>query len=858
MSGLSRGQNVATDPALPPLMGTAEAPGDPVPGFAREGAARRALEMGFPSVATRLYAELVAAATDPVERDRLILDGVMALFEADRIDEAATAMLDLSVPNGPRSRLRRGLIAMARGDVAGADAALVPGMAATLPVNERAWFHYLVGAIAGARDEPQLARRAYANAIAAATSGLQRARFELADLRSSWHVSQPTPEQASRLLRRWQEYEGEQIGYDSAKRYAAVVAALGDKATAISFLQNQILVLRGGQVAQRDDFRLLLGLIAGADNDMGRNALLRLLAEGAGREKQRIALRMLVEGSSDDAQRANLRNEISQLLAETEAHPIEQDLLLFRAQLTPDTTAATRDALSLLERFPASDLRPTALSILVGAAWDSGRYRTAAGYAAQARRELPAGEREVRAQMGLLQAEAFFRGDDFRSAADAYAAALDELPSGVAAGDVVFQEVLARIADNQLTAAATRIDLLATDPRFDVINRWQAEWNLARAMQAQGRAADAYDRVNQLMAELGAGRAVIPDALAVRIAWLQARLALEAGEPEQTLTRAPEVRRRVGSVSPELREEVLSSMQLLEAEAYFALGRHDEALSTLQALRAEHANTEAAVYSYIAEANAQAAQGLLVEAQRLLTELVSTYRDNRYAPFALYQSALMAEGRREDIYLREAIEKIEELVTRYPQSDLVFYARFKQGDLLRKLNEWGSARQAYELIINQYPQHEDVRAAQMALADTMKAQAGVNDRSLKDSAAAIYERLRDLATAPMELRIEAGFKSGHLLSERGRWERAAETWWQVVDEFLLENNDPAALGTRGRYWLARTLRYLGELFERQGRWEEARRSYAVMRDRGLSQAGWAEAQLERLGVRGTVETTTGR
>ena len=833
-----------------PLIGLGEGRSERASLVERERSAQRALEMGFPSLAEPLYAKLVDETPAGQDRDRLILAWTVALLEGERLDDVLEALQGLENRIRPEVDLRIALVAMRRGDVETAEVHLAKVTVSTLPASERSWFHYLVGLIAEAKNELQMARRAFESAGQEATSSLQRARFELADLEASWRVANPTEAQAQRLLRRVQEQMGERVGYDAVKRYAAVLASLGRTTEAVSFLQNQLLGLPPAERDVLDDYRLLLGLISGAESGLGRTVLTQLLKDGADRGKQRIGLRVLARDSKQEQMRIELRNELTDLLGRDPPHPIEQDLLLYRAQLAPSEEAATRDALALLERFPASDLRSAALGILVSAAWSEGRFRAAAGYATQARQELASNTGEARAQLGVLQAEAFFRGGDFRSAADAYAAALDELPTGVASGDLVFQEILARIEDDQLTVAADRIDALAGDPRLDVVNRWQAEWNLARALQAAGRGEEAYARVDRIMAEDGAD-AQLPTDLAVRIAWLQARLALEAGEPTRTLEQAPRLRARLAQVNQELAIQIDASLGLLEAEGLFALERSDEALARLSALRAEHVNSDAAVYSFIEEANFQAGQGQLVKAQELLTLLVTNYPAHRYAPFALYQSALMAEGRREDVYLREAIGKIEQLVTTYPQSNLVFYARFKQGDLLRKIGEWGLARQTYESIINAFPQHEDLLAAQMALADTLAAQAG-GSSSLQDGAAAIYERLRDLADAPAELRIEAGLKAGNALVRAEATERATETWWQVIDAFLLSEEGDPDLGARGRYWLARILAKLGETLERQQKLDEARNAYELIRDRGLPQRKWAEAQLLRLGVKPVV------
>ena len=76
-----------------------------------------------------------------------------------------------------------------------------------------------------------------------------------------------------------------------------------------------------------------------------------------------------------------------------------------------------------------------------------------------------------------------------------------------------------------------------------------------------------------------------------------------------------------------------------------------------------------------------------------------------------------------------------------------------------------------------------------------------------------------------------------------------------MDEFLIQNETPSNLGTKGRYWLARTLAQLGEVLERQGKLIGARRAYELMRSRGLPEAEWATEQLRRLGGARSEENT---
>ena len=133
----------------------------------------------------------------------------------------------------------------------------------------------------------------------------------------------------------------------------------------------------------------------------------------------------------------------------------------------------------------------------------------------------------------------------------------------------------------------------------------------------------------------------------------------------------------------------------------------------------------------------------------------------------------------------------------------------------------------------------------LALADTHAAQAA-GEESHADRAKEGYDRLLALPTAPVELRVEAGFKLGNLLLQHPDTRRAEEIWWrEVVSQFLLDKPElKAQLGTKGRYWMSRTLLELGDLLMKQGRSEEARRAWSILLQEGLPGVNDAS---ERLG-----------
>lgn len=824
----------------------AASPGDNALALA---AADRAAEMGFPAVAAELYRKLLAAPDG--DRARLTLRLATALLDDGRAAEAEQVLQGYVGWHGAAWHLRAALAALQQRKVDLARGELAAIKADEVAATDRAWYFYLQGLLADAANDVNGAKDFYQQAEGAAGTNFSRARFILAREQARLRLGPVTDAEAETQRKNLEQFQGRKIGYGIARTYAAMLDALGRKSEAIALLQRQLATMPAEERDELDSTRLVLGLIAGADEGAGRTALNELLRDGADRDKQRIALQLLARASDRDPARAEFRKKLDTLIGLPAAHPILEDLLLFRAELAladRNYAQAEDDAHALLQKFPGSPLKAHALGVLTGSAWAQLRYRTAADNAAKARAELAAGPEH--AQLGVLVAEAWFRARDFRSAADAYAATLTEPPAGVPPGNLMFQRVLAEMEAGSLDTAQTVLDDLAKNPAFDAVNRWQAEWNLARALQTHDQTKDAYDRVNRLLALPRLAPGSLPPELQARMAWLQARLSLEAGQPEQTLKLVDALPVKLEGVAPALKSEMESTGALLKGEASFALGREADALELLKKLRADFPRSDAAVYSYFVEAEHYEKQDKTVEAQQLFTKLADEFPDNTYAPYALYQAALQAERRGQDANFAEANRLIEDLVKKYPASDLVFYARLKQGDLLRKLNQFPQAQQVYETLVNNYVAHKDVILAQLALAECHNAQSA-SDPSQAERAIVLFEHLRDRVDAPVDVRVEAGFNLGYLFARRGDAARAEEVWWKdVVHEFLVKDPALAAqLGAKGRYWMARTLLELGTLFESQEKLEQAKEAWLLILKARLSPGeDLAKARLARFNL----------
>jgi len=848
-------QMAGPSPLSDPQAGARAAPGGWI---ALEARANAALQAGFPRTAIAIYQELLfEPALPPEARQRVILGRVTAWLDVGDVPAADKALQSYDGPKTSDYHLRAGLIAIAARRLPAAKAALAASKTEELPAADKGWWYFLQASIADAENDLERRNRAYDDAGKAAVTELQRARFALAQEQARLRAGQLSEPQVKMLRDNMERFQGTRYGYDALRAYAAALAGSGRASEAQSVLQRQLAILPQSERNVADQLRLVLGLVSGEGSQAAQQAFRQLLREGQKPETQRLALQLLTRGAKTLEQRDQLRRDLTELISTPVQNPIIEDLLLVRAQtelIDKQYAEADEDARALLERYQTSTLKAGALGVRLSVAWDLKRYRTVADVIVKLREITPEGHE--RAELGVLLAEAFFRSEDYRNAAYAYEAALRERPADVSVGTLVFQRVLSDIRADQLDSAIKQLDAAATNPEFDAESRWQAEWNLTKQLQVAGRTRESYARVNKL---LQGGTQGIADELKIRLLWLQAKLSFDNDEPAVTLQQTEQLAALLQTnpkLEPRLLGEVKATTQLLRAQALLKLDREEEGVAVLGKMRADFTGTKAAEYSYLVQADHLTRKGDMAAAQGVLISFVDNkaYAGSEYAPLALYEAALNLERQGLDRQLHEAYELLEQLNNKYPKDDLVFYSRLKQGDLLRKLNDFPAARRIYEFLDHEYNQHPDVLLAQLALADTLFAQGG-NGVNL-ESAETIFERLRDLPAAPVDLRAEAGAMWGFALKKRSQvagnaveraqtLAKAQSVLWSVVNSFLLDPAVAPKLGAKGRYWVSRSLLELGQIHEDAGHLDEARKAYQLIVDSKLGGNAQAKEKLSR-------------
>jgi len=842
--------------SVPLVFGRIDRGSDTAAGLWDATVADRAMEAGFYSIAEGLYREVLADERIPAEqRGRLSLNLITALIGQGKISQAADALEEFEGPRDARYFLRLAMVAIERGDfeAVGRNIRLVEPD--TLPEEDAGWFYFMQALAFENRDDSRRAEAAFDDAIAAAVSGAQLAQFRAGQLRLRIISGEATEALAGDLKRQVDEFQGRRLGFQFVQQYAVVLDQLGRTEEAIDVLQRNAELIPANEAEIRDQVLLLLGMIAGANSVIGRDAYRELLISGSEADLQEVALQQTAEVVRDpnSNQAASFINLLDELIERDPPHALIEQLLYYRSQLSlqrDDLEVAEADSRELLSKYPGSVLKRNALAVMAASSWRRQRYRTAADFISQIRAEMPAGDE--RANLGVLLADCHFQAglqasnpEDFRNAANAYGMVLTEQSAAVSQGDLFFQQVVSEISAGSLDRAMAMLDDEGGSVQINPGDRWSAEWNLVKALQLAGRTAVAYERVEEYV-----DRPDLDTNLRLRFLWLRARLSLDAGDAERTPGLANTVDEFLdalpdGAIDGETRTAVASNILLLRAEAAFDRGETDRATDILDQLKVDYSGSKAAIFSYIIKARFLSNDNRTVEAQQELIELADSFPESEYAPMALYEAAINAEKRGQDAFLTEANQLLERLAQEYPDDNFLFYARLKQADLLRKLNQFSAAQQIYEYLENHFQDRPDRLVAQLSLADCLMAQTATDPLKF-EAAISRLERLVDLPNAPVDLRVEAGVKLALAWGIHGDRSRAKEILWSVVTRFLLDDVTASLLRSQGRYWVSRALFELGQLSELEGQPDNARQAYDLILSYRLPGDTLARARIARV------------
>lgn len=822
--------------------------------FWKGESARRALQSGLYELA-ELYSEEAWLGVDVDDGE---LKGELRLLKIDALlgrghYEKAQSLLAALVVEGPLNQaklLREAILALVAEDIADASRLLSSIDASVYDSGERAWHRLIRGWLelkAGDLERSGIdfdAAKRFADrqspALAAQIAYLAF-RYQLESEDASVSIEE--------LRLNHEANRGLEAGFRYGQLLAVALSDEGRNDEAIEVVNAAVEELPDVYVELRDQFLLLQLLLSGADSDLGQNAARRLAVDGASLSLQRIALQHLISESLGDEGRLGetLEETLDLIVDEERSHPLAAEALYYRGvrryQLG-DFPGVEDDAYRLMNSFPESAYRRGVLTLLASSSWQRSRFRAAASFLSQARSEF-AGSLDDEA-LSILIADCYFRAgnaEDFMNAADAYEVALSGVPDREVASQVFFQLVLSHLKAGSIDMAKEVLDDPVRRGMSEPLKVWWGEWMLIKQMRQQGESNEAYERISRHVSLEG-----MNSGLQLRMLWLGSKLAYESslyGETEVWVERMNDVLDENEFRDEVFVEQVRSDGMLTLAESLLELEEEAEGLALLIRLREEFEGSESAERSYIVEARYLSDRDLVVEAQSLLTFLFDNFPDSKFAPLALYEAALNSEKRGLDEYLTQAMELLDRIANDYPDSDLVYYARLKQGHLLRELNRFGTAEVVYEQLENLYEDRPDRYLAQISLADTLIAQAS-EDPSKFEAGISRLELLMDLPDVPIGLRVEAGYKRGNAWRNKGDRLKAKSAYWSLYDLYVVEEMRIQQLDRGGRFWLSRAMLELAEIFEDQAELDTAIEFYEKIDALGLMGGAIARDRIDQL------------
>ncbi|MCH8540143.1 MAG: tetratricopeptide repeat protein [Opitutales bacterium] len=829
----------------------------------------QAHEEGFPSLAIDFFQEALAAlpSEDP-RREGALLDLSAAYLAAGQLREAEELLQANAEFEGPRWDLRRAIVTFEREDRRELDRLIAGFPAEMLPEAERGIFYFLRGLHMERRGRMENARDWYERILEMEVGPALIARTRLAQFRLSLLGETPSEDLLREVEAQVEEYSGRVIGFRFILQQAALLHWLDRREEALEVLRTHYPRLPEEARELREQYLLLEGLVAGQGSSRGRESLRRLLEIGERRSYLRSALAMLLrEEFRQDGGEEALGELLDGLVELEPPHLLLDEILFHRSQLRlalGDYEGAGADAQRILEEFPAAQVVPLVLQTQALLAWDQNQFRTASNRLAHLRdrTENPA----RRAEWSLLLGDSYFRAGDYANAAEAYEEALRGDESRINRSRAFYQRVLAEIRRGDTGAAKVAMDQwweVFGDGDYSGNLLWRAEWNLVRTLQRENRRAAGMDRVDRLLQNELASDQEEAQTLRLRLRWLRAQMSYEVGNWEGALTAAIALKDDLDAL--EATEEawwqrLVSHTLLLRANILLRLGKIEEGVEVFEEVYQNFPETDAAVYAVLSQARYLAEQGQTVTAANVLENLIQSVRGDededeealerreRAADFlviAYYEAALYHLRSGHDTNFQEkAIARLESLVRDFPGHPMGFYARVRQGDILRQMNRFSAARQVYETVLSSHPEHAELSRVRLAIADSHLAQAEeIGDRHAV-TALGILERLLDLPDLTPDVRSEASYKLGQALERFGERGRARTIYFQVAQ--TLKGEEPVVYGTTGRFWVARALLALSRLLESPEETERALEIHRLFTEQNLPGVELLRGQREEL------------
>lgn len=487
-------------------------------------------------------------------------------------------------------------------------------------------------------------------------------------------------------------------------------------------------------------------------------------------------------------------------------------------------TAAAAEYQAWLDAFAGAVGTVDALAGGGWALWSAGRFEESAQMFQRAAQAEPDPGR----RLPLLQklADAQFAGRQFSKAKESYAAVLASSPAdGELVSRAQFQLAETELALGESEAGEIRLLDLSRAKQDSEFSR-AATLRLGALYEERGAFETAMEQYGRIV-ESGSDPEACAAALLAR-----GLIRYRVGSFQAALEDFARIREKFPQTQP------AAQAMFLRGWCLYLLGKDAEAVQTCEQFLEEHPDSEFAsdVRFWLGERAFN--QGEYEKAEERFASVAADQPGSPRAAEALYWAGRAATARR--AYLA-ANEHYNALMARYPDSPKLAETLLAQGDVLSELGQFPAAILAFNEVIVKYPQRPEALIAWGRKGDCQYT-LGQENPARYEEALLSYRTLLDFAGAPVDLRLQAGYKVGRCLEKMGSAAAALDRYMDVVYSFLLEAQPPA----EATVWFTRATFGAAALQETAGHWKEAVGIYRRVADSGAPAAAEARERMERI------------
>ena len=648
------------------------------------------------------------------------------------------------------------------------------------------------------------------------------------DLATDLAASNRADKARAMLMQLETNYAGQVWSERATLKIAELQMARGEQAPALQRLQALAENTNLLAETRAQGFRIVAQALGAASNYPAAlrlaNRSIAATADPAQRlESEVVKARLLLRAGRTGEGAELMRSVAARLPDETRAARLQLDLAGELARLE-QWEAAAAEYQAWLDAF---DGLPGTVDALAGrgwALWSASRHDEAAQMYARA----AAAESDPARRLPLLQkeADAEFASRRYTEAQAAYAAVLAAAPpESDLAGRARLQLAEAELALGETEAGEIRLLELSREKKETEFTR-AATMRLGALYEERGALETAMEQYGRIIAACS-----VPEPCA------QALLArglvhYRMGAFQLALDDFSRIRDEFSRTAP------AAQAMFMRGWCLYLLGKDAEALKACEQFLEDDPRSEFAqdVRFWLGEHAFN--HGEYDKAEQRFAALAADHPEGPRAGDALYWAGRAATARRE--YLA-ANEHYNGLMARYPEHPRLAETLLAQGDVLSELGQFAAAILAFNEVIVKFPQAPEAVVAWGRKGDCQYT-LGQENPARYEEALLSYRTLLDFAGAPVDLRLQAGFKIGRCLEKMGRAAAALDRYMEVVYSFLQESQPSA----EANVWFTRAAFAAAALQENAGKWREAVGIYNRVAGSGTPAAAEARARLERI------------